>query len=300
MQTVERTEEINKELEAAIDPWLEHMRWRPDFAKWREGRLWQEKKQKRTLGILKRFLERAGLSTDLQGRKILDLGCGMGGLSTALAQEGAQVTSLDYNRAYCEITRLRGRRYDLNLSPVNAAGEGLPFTGGAFDLVICMDVLEHVQEPEKLLAEVSRVLKPSGLLYITAINRYAFNDPHYHVKGVNWLPRRFAPRYLSLLGRQKDNSRFRDRQTLDEMHYYRFRDLLPFARRHGFVKLEELGELELAAPVTPVKGWKRQVSGLLGKVGLLDPAYRLYRRYYKGTYQLMMVKEGQFSPARSA
>lgn len=287
---------VDKALEAAIDPWLEHMRWRPDFAKWREGRLWQEKKQKRTLGILKLFLQKAGgkfSSAELKDLKILDLGCGMGGLSTALALEGAKVTSLDYNAAYCEITRLRGQRYDLNFRPVNAAGENLPFASGAFDIVICMDVLEHVQQPEKLLAEVSRVLGPEGLLYITAINRYAFNDPHYHVKGVNWLPRRFATPYLNLLKRQKDNSRFTDRQTLDEMHYYRFRDILPFGRRHQFTRLEEAGELELAAPLNPPKGWKKTAYNGLQRLKLLGPVYRFYRTYYKGTYQLMLVKDSQ-------
>jgi len=287
-------EELERELEAAIDPWLEHMRWRPDFAKWREGRLWQEKKQKRTLAALKLFLEQTGRTRpDLQGLKILDLGCGMGGLSTALALEGAQVTSLDYNPAYCQITRLRGQRYNLKLGPVNAAGESLPFADGSFELVICLDVLEHVQQPEKLLAEVSRVLASGGLLYLTAINRYAFNDPHYHVRGVNWLPRSLAPRYLNLLGRQKDNSRFTDRQTLNEMHYYRYAELLPLARRHHFASLEELGELELTAPAQPLGGWKKQLYNLLKKARLLTPAYKLYRSYYKGTYQLMLLKAGQ-------
>jgi ubiquinone/menaquinone biosynthesis C-methylase UbiE len=293
--TLER--EIDKELEAAIDPWLEHMRWRPDFSKWREGRLWQEKKQKRTLGILSLFLQEAygkGSSrADLKGLRVLDLGCGMGGLSTALALEGALVTSMDYNPAYCGITRLRGQRYDLSLSPVNAAGEALPFANGAFDVVICMDVLEHVQQPEKMLAEINRVLQPKGLLYFTAINRYAFNDPHYHVRGVNWLPRRMASRYLSLFGRQKDNSRFRDRQTLDEMHYYRFGDLLPLARRHRFNELKELGELELSSAGENLKGWKKKLYRGLQQARLLVPAYRLYRAYYKGTYQLMLLKEAR-------
>ncbi len=284
----EQAQNINQALEAAIDPWLEHMRWRPDFVKWREGRIWQEKKQQRTLGILKLFGQKAYGKSDLQGQRLLDLGCGMGGLSTALALEGAKVTSLDYNRAYCEITRLRGKRYNLRFDPVNAAGEHLPFADAAFDTVVCMDVLEHVQQPEKLLAEISRVLAPGGLAYITAINRYAFNDPHYHVRGVNWLPRRFAPTYLKLIKRQKDNSRFTDRQTLDEMHYYRYADLLPFARRHNFVQLEELGELELNQAVP--KSWKKLIYNLLKQTKLLGPAYRLYRLYYKGTYQLMLVK----------
>jgi SAM-dependent methyltransferase len=290
--------EIDRQLAEAIDPWLEHMRWRPDFEKWRNGRLWQETKQKRTLEILELFMSVAGKKgTGLKGLRVLDLGCGMGGLSVALAREGATVQPYDYNPAYCQITRLRGRRYDLELNPVNGGGEHLPFPAGHFDIIVCMDVLEHVQRPEDLMAEVGRCLKPGGLLYITAINRFAFNDPHYHVRGVNWLPRRLATPFLRLTGRFKDNSRFTDRQTLEEMHYFRYGQLPRLARHNGFVRTLEMGELEWGIIPSPArtklssaKGWKALVASGLRKTRLLGPLYRLYRFGYKGTYQLLMIK----------
>src|SRR3712207_6246021 len=182
--------DVDGELEAAIEPWLEHMRWRADFEGWREGRLWQEKRQQGTLKNLRAFLKAASRSNadarasesvkaddSLAGRLVLDLGCGMGGLSTALALEGADVRSVDFNRHYCHITRLRGMRYGLELAPINAAGEALPFPDAHFDIVMCVDVLEHVRDPEALLSEISRCLKPGGLCQITAINRFAFRDP---------------------------------------------------------------------------------------------------------------------------
>jgi len=279
--------QINRELEAAIDPWLEHMRWRADFAEWREGRLWQEKKQRPTLEHLRSFLRfadgrngnghtRPQSSDVLSGRLILDLGCGMGGLTTALALEGACVQPLDFNPHYCRITRLRGTRYGLRLSPINAAGESLPFADGHFDLVVCMDVLEHVADPEKLISEIGRCLKPGGLCQLTAINRFAFRDPHYHVRFVNWLPRRLANPYLRLVGRSKDNARFSDRQTLHEMHYYRYGRLAELFARHGLAVVAESGELRL----------KKRRGGLL-----LGLAYKTYRACFKSTYLVLAVKE---------
>jgi 2-polyprenyl-3-methyl-5-hydroxy-6-metoxy-1,4-benzoquinol methylase len=291
----EREGEVDRELEAAIDPWLEHMRWRADFAEWRENRLWQERRQQRTLDHLRSFLSFAGgpggdgragpQSPDaLSGRLILDLGCGMGGLTTALALEGASVQPLDFNPHYCRITRLRGTRYGLRFSPVNAAGEHLPFADGRFDLVVCMDVLEHVRDPEKLISEISRCLKPGGMCQLTAVNRFAFRDPHYHVRFVNWLPRGLASPYLRLVGRSKDNSRFGDRQALHEMHYYRYGQLDKLFARHGLAVAAESGELKLKRRLA---GWK----GLLQRGGLLGLAYRTYRACYKSTYLILAVKE---------
>lgn len=275
--------DVDGELEAAIEPWLEHMRWRADFEGWREGRLWQEKRQQGTLKNLRAFLRAAEGEDTLAGRLVLDLGCGMGGLSTALALEGADVRSVDFNRHYCHITRLRGMRYGLELAPINAAGEALPFPDAHFDIVMCVDVLEHVRDPEALLSEISRCLKPGGLCQITAINRFAFRDPHYHARLVNWLPRRAADAYLRLFGHAKDNARFKDRQTLQEMHYYTYRGLERLLARHGLSGLAESGELKLKKSL---KGWK----GLLQRTGLAGLAYKTYRGLYKSTYVCMTVK----------
>jgi 2-polyprenyl-3-methyl-5-hydroxy-6-metoxy-1,4-benzoquinol methylase len=189
MPAVAETEEqleLDTALAAAIDPWLEHMRWRTDFAQWREGRLWQEKKQANTLNHLRSFLQLAAGESNgsggdsLAGRRVLDLGSGMGGLSTALALAGAHVLPLDFNRDYCRITRLRGRRYDLDLSPVNGAGEALPFAADYFDIILCMDVLEHVQQPEKVLAEIISQFRDDKVLIFKKRRRHNYRRKKGH------------------------------------------------------------------------------------------------------------------------
>jgi len=287
--------EIEAALTAAIDPWLPHMHWRADFAAWRQDRLWQERLQLKTLQNLRRFLTAYTTSTDnqepLAGKLILDLGCGMGGLATALALAGAEVQATDFNEQYCNITRLRGMRYDLNLSPINAAGEALPFRDGSFDAILCLDVLEHVRDPEVLLAEISRCLKPGGFCHLTAINRFAFRDPHYHVRFVNWLPRGLSSSYLRLVVRAKDNTRFKDRQTLSEMHYYRYGQLRKLFARHGLSAPVDLGEINL----------RRRARGLkkvLKQVGLLESSYRIYRGVWKSTFAVMVTKRPRPSTVR--
>ncbi|HEX9371799.1 MAG TPA: hypothetical protein VF897_12375, partial [Roseiflexaceae bacterium] len=87
--------EREAELTSRIDRWLAHMTWRPDFARWREGRIWQERQQDDRLRLIARY------GGPLDGRRILDLGSGMGGTSVALALSGAAPLAFEYNRAYC-------------------------------------------------------------------------------------------------------------------------------------------------------------------------------------------------------
>jgi hypothetical protein len=76
------------------------------------------------------------------------------------------------------------------------------------------------------------VLAPGGSCALTIVNRFAHRDPHYHLWGVNFLPRSWAMRYVSWRGRSKTSSG--DRQALDDMHYYRWTSFVRLARELGF------------------------------------------------------------------
>jgi 2-polyprenyl-3-methyl-5-hydroxy-6-metoxy-1,4-benzoquinol methylase len=271
------------ELEAKIDRWLAHMTWRPDFARWREGRIWQERIQSERL----RQIERYG--GPLEGRRILDLGSGMGGTSVALALRGAFPLAFEYNQAYCEIIGLRAARYNLGLPVINGAGEALPFADASFDLAICWDVLEHVHNPEQLLAELARVVRPGGRVLITAINRFAWRDPHYHMPLLNWLPRPIAEAIIERRGRSKGESSFSDRQKLSEMHYYTIPGFRRLAARYGF-RVGDIGEDRVRRGEGSAKGRKAQARELLRRAGLAYPAYLVYRALVQGTYELVMVR----------
>jgi SAM-dependent methyltransferase len=284
LETIQPIDAQN-ELAGAIDPWLQHMRWRPDFANWRHKRIEQERHQGEALALLRDGLAVGGGHGSLAGRDLFDLGCGMGGFAVAAALGGARVVAMDYHAAYCAITRLRAARHRLDLPVLCGAGEGLPLPGASFDAVTAWDVLEHVQSPDALLGEVGRVLRPGGVLVLTAINRLAFRDPHYHLPLINWLPRPVAEALIAAFGRRKGGA-FRDRQRLSAMHYFTMPALRRLAARHGFAIID-LDERRVAAGrVGQQRRWRR----LLARGPLALPLYRAYRTLYQGTWRLALVR----------
>jgi ubiquinone/menaquinone biosynthesis C-methylase UbiE len=279
------------ELIAAIEPWLSHMTWRKDFAAWRERRIWQERYQSASMHDVWQ-----ALGGTVRGKKLLDLGAGMGGLSVALLRdaglEGLQLQALDYNPDYCRISRLRAARYGLNLNIVVAAGERLPYPADSFDCVVCLDVLEHVGDARRVLREMWRVLRPGGVVLTTVPNRRAFRDPHYHLPLINWLPAVAAEAIIERAGRSKRGGPLLDRQEHSALNTYTWSGFKRLASGVGFrVRDQVKGRIE-QGEVRQLEGWRRSVLHLLLKSGLFRPVYSLYRFGWQGTYQIMLVKPG--------
>ncbi len=106
---------------------------------------------------------------DWQDKAVLDLGCAGGFMAEALDDRGAQVTGIDPAAEAIEAARAHAK--GRNITYDVGVGEALPYTNGQFDAVVCVDVLEHVQDLNKVLAEVARVLKPGGMSLFDTINR---------------------------------------------------------------------------------------------------------------------------------
>lgn len=85
-----------------------------------------------------------------------------------------------------------------------ADGTRLPTSDACFDFLIVNHLYEHVADPRRLFAEVSRVLKPGGSAYVSAGSRWVVLEPHYRLPFLSWLPRGLADRYVRWTGRARN------------------------------------------------------------------------------------------------
>lgn len=108
----------------------------------------------------------------LRDAEVLDVGCGGGLLSEALAGEGAHVTAIDLAPDLLKIARLHGLesgvRVEYRQMPVEALATERP---ASFDAITCMEMLEHVPDPASVVAACARLLKPGGTLFLSTLNR---------------------------------------------------------------------------------------------------------------------------------
>ena len=104
-------------------------------------------------------------------KAVLDLGCAGGFMAEALTNKGAKVTGIDPAAHAITAATARAEHMDQAIQYDVGVGENLPYPDDHFDAVVCVDVLEHVDNLTKVLAEVTRVLKPGGIFLYDTINR---------------------------------------------------------------------------------------------------------------------------------
>jgi 2-polyprenyl-6-hydroxyphenyl methylase/3-demethylubiquinone-9 3-methyltransferase len=106
------------------------------------------------------------------GKKILDVGCGGGILAEALAHKGALVTGIDMAELSLKVAKMHlhesGLEVDYQLSTVEDFAQQ---NAAQFDIVTCLEMLEHVPDPASIIASASRLLKPDGMLCLSTLNR---------------------------------------------------------------------------------------------------------------------------------
>ena len=108
----------------------------------------------------------------LRGKRVLDVGCGGGLLSEAMAQAGADVTGIDLGTATVEVAELHALESGVSVRYLRESAEQHALTNaGAYDVVSCMEMLEHVPEPQSVLRALHTLVKPGGDVFVSTINR---------------------------------------------------------------------------------------------------------------------------------
>jgi 2-polyprenyl-6-hydroxyphenyl methylase/3-demethylubiquinone-9 3-methyltransferase len=103
--------------------------------------------------------------------RVLDVGCGGGYTCEFLARRGVRMSGIDRSSPCIEAARSHAAVVGLEIDYWLGTAEELPFAAGSFDVVICVDVLEHVDGPDSVVAEIARVLAPGGTFCFDTINR---------------------------------------------------------------------------------------------------------------------------------
>ncbi len=164
-----------------------------------------------------------GIRTPLQARRAADLGCGSGIQLLGLAPDAQLVYGVDISLKNLLLSKKLLEEHGIdNVCLIAADARRLPFAHGTMDLVTLVDILEHIEEPSKLLQECSRVITETGMVYLATPNRFSlWREPHSGLWGLGFFPRHIAPRYVWLR-----------KQLPFKVHLYSRGELLSLVRPH--------------------------------------------------------------------
>ena len=108
----------------------------------------------------------------LQGKRVLDVGCGGGILSESIYFKGAEVTGIDLGEKSLNVAKLHqlesGAKVDYRLVSVEQLAEEAP---ASYDVIVCLEMLEHVPDPASIVAACAKLVKPGGMVFFSTINR---------------------------------------------------------------------------------------------------------------------------------
>lgn len=160
---------------------------------------------------------------NLAGLAVLDVGCGGGILSEAMAHHGARVTAIDMAEASLSVARLHLLESKLDIDYRKCAAEDLATEHpGRFDVVTCLEMLEHIPDPSAVVKACHTLVKPGGLVFFSTINR---NPKSYLFAIVG------AEYVLNLL----------PRGTHDYEKFIRPSELAAWSREHGLTLKDQIG-----------------------------------------------------------
>lgn len=150
------------------------------------------KRGQRIIKLLKVYFKKNNLS----GMTLLDVGSSTGIIDNEISKSFDKVIGIDIDKKAVNFANNKYMNNGLEFRIGDAMN--LDFPDNTFDVVVCAQVYEHVSNPKKMLDEIYRVLKPSGICYFAAINKYWPKEAHYNLLFLSYLPKKIANIYVKL------------------------------------------------------------------------------------------------------
>lgn len=225
--------------------------------------------------------------------KLLEIGSGYGSLITYAAKwENVDAYGIEPDPKRAEICRDLLAEFNISTNRIlRSVGESIPLPSNSIDVVCSFTVFEHVQNPQEVLKECIRVLKPGGYLYFSFPNYGSWWEGHYAILWIPYMPKWIAKIYVRLLGR---NPAF-----LDHLQLINYRDLKQWIEELG-EKVETVGlgqdvwEKRLHtlafsewAQLGRLKKWTR----ILHRLGLIEILIQVGRRLHWETPFILVLKK---------
>ncbi len=169
-------------------------------------------KAAKIVSVLTHFLGR----DDLSGLVVLDIGCSAGFIAAAMSEAGAErVIGTDIDVPGLAKAQ---ERFGVQVEFVCTDGGLLPLPAASVDVVVLNHIYEHVVDPDQVVAEIHRVLRPTGCAYFALGNRLGVMEPHYRLPFLSYLPKPAAHRYVRAFKRADSYyETFRTRRGLARM-----------------------------------------------------------------------------------
>jgi 2-polyprenyl-6-hydroxyphenyl methylase / 3-demethylubiquinone-9 3-methyltransferase len=186
------------------------------------------------------------LRWDVRGKSALDIGCGGGLLAEEFARLGCRVVGIDPSVPSLEVAKAHARKGGLEIVYVAGVGETIPCADASIDIAYCCDVLEHVDDLDRVVAETARVLKPGGVYLFDTINR-TLRSKLVMIK----------------LFQEWNATRLMEPGTHDWSMFIKPRELIATLARHGIASREVTGAKPGASPFRVLRALRRHRRGKL-------------------------------------
>lgn len=154
----------------------------------------RQQKANKILAVLKDFLK-----YDLKTLKLLDIGSSTGIMTNLLSEHFLETIGIDIDEEGIKYSNENFKNDHLSFIADDAMN--LSFPENSFDVINCSHIYEHVPDSKKLMSEIYRVLKPNGVCFFAAGNRFVFMEAHYRLPLLSIIPKELAHKYIKLFNK---------------------------------------------------------------------------------------------------